>query len=86
MTVSLVTHGWVCYSKRTIINRYVLPMDLQIKMLDNLILDLKNKTKLDLSINQIKDRNINLKLTEHNINIKKSSIVHIGVNKCSQDL
>lgn len=86
MTVSLLTHGWVCYGRgRTIINRYVLPVNIQIKQLNTFVLQIINKIKVCLNINQITDKNINLKLTPKNINIKKASIINIGVNKCSKD-
>ena len=83
--ISLLTNGWICYAKRTIIRRYVLPLEIQIKNLISLCLKIENLLPSCLNINQIEDKNINLKLSTNNINIKKSSIIHIGVNKCSQD-
>lgn len=83
MAISLLTHGWICYRK--IVKRfYILPMNLIIKSQQLLDLFIKIQTKLNLNINQIVDKNINLKLTDKNINIKKESIINIGVKPCSQ--
>jgi hypothetical protein len=85
MTVALLTNGWVCYARRTFVRRFVLPMTLCIKSSQSLILQILNITKLNLNLNQIVDKNINLKLNEKNINIKPSNIINIGVNKCFLD-
>lgn len=85
MTVSLLTHGWICYAYRTIIRRYILPLKVYIKNCQSIALKVLDISKLNLNISRIINKNINLKLTPKNINIKKSSIVNIGVNKCSQD-
>jgi len=83
--ISLLTNGWICYSKRTTIRRFVLPMNLDIQSLEKQIdLHITN-VKTNLTLDNITDKNINLKLTDKNINIKKSNTLNIGVNKCSQD-
>jgi hypothetical protein len=83
--ISLLTNGWICYGKaRTIINRYVLPLTVQIKNLQSLLLQIAKLPSACININQILDRNVNLKLTSHSINVKKSGTINIGVNKCSQ--
>ena len=86
MTIGLLTHGWICYGRRTIIRRCVLPLNIYIKNCKSLALQILNVATLNLNLNQIADKNINLRLTENNINIKKSNSINIGVNKCSQDL
>ena len=65
------------HSKQIIINNWIAN--------DNLMLEILNLAKLNLNLNQIIDKNINLKLTKNNINIKKLHIINIGVNQCSQE-
>jgi len=85
MTVSLLTNGWICYARRTIVRRYVLPLDISIKESQGVNLNIIDKQSLDFNINQILNKNVNLTLTDKNINIKRLNKINIGVNKCSQD-
>lgn len=73
MTVSLLTNGWVCYGNRTIINKYVLPYNLQIKNKTAINLRIKENQKFNLSLSNIVDKNINLKIDESQINIINNS-------------
>lgn len=82
--ISLLTNGWICYAKRTIIRRFVLPMNLEVSMpLNNIDLQIANKPQVSIKSENIE--NLNLKLTDKNITIKKSNIINIGVNRCSQE-
>jgi len=73
MGLALITKGMICVGDIIIINRYVLPIDLEINSQQNLDLQIKNIQKLNLNTENIIDKNINLKLNEKNINIKKDS-------------
>jgi hypothetical protein len=71
MTISLLTHGWICYADRTIINRYVVPYNLQIENKNCLELDVKEKEHIYLTLSDILDKQLNLKIQESQINIKQ---------------
>ena len=71
MTISLLTNGWICYRRLRIIRRYVLPLDLQVKSVQDICLYIKNRLALNINTLDILDKNINLKLTSKNINIKR---------------
>lgn len=70
MSISLLTHGWVCYRK-TIINKYILPLNVNIRDINALDLNINEIQNLNLNIENLLDKNINLKLDSDNINIKK---------------
>lgn len=81
MTISLLTHGWVCYKTMTIIRRYVLPIQLQIESTQQIDLAIKNDIPVNLNVDNIIDKNLNLRLTEKNINIKKTGSTDINIDK-----
>jgi len=72
MSVALLTHGWVCYCNRTIINKYIVPYTLDIKNKCNIGLQIIDKTKVNLNAIDMLDKQLNLKINESQINIKNS--------------
>lgn len=70
MSISLLTHGWVCYGK-TIINKYILPLNVNIRDVNDIDLNIESIQNLKLNLKSLLDKNINLKLDSNNINIKK---------------
>jgi len=80
MSISLLTHGWVCYRTMTIIRRYVLPMELDIKPTQYVNLTIKNIRNLSLNVENIINKNMNLKLTDKDININNDS-TNINIDK-----
>jgi len=71
MTIALLTHGWVCYRDISVINRHVLPYNLTIKDQSIIDLQIKEVPRLTLNICDIVDKQLNLKLDQSQINIKK---------------
>jgi len=71
--LSFVTHGWLCpIGNRTIINKYIIPYNLAIKDKSCFDLQIKEKENITLNLSNIIDKQLNLKLTEEQINIKKN--------------
>lgn len=72
--ISLITKGILCSGTGdiTITNKYVLPYNLEIEAQNNIDLDIKDKLNLSLNLENIKDKQFNLKLSEEQINIKTS--------------
>jgi len=81
MTISLLTNGWICYRTITIIRKYILPLSLQIRKQEILDLEIANKTNLNINLENIVDKNLNLTLTDKNINIKKTNSLDINIDK-----
>ena len=79
--ISLLTHGWICYATRTIINKYILPYNLQIKDKTCIDLDIMNKNYLILNLDNITDKQINLKLTDSQVNIKRNLDNQINIEE-----
>jgi len=80
MSISLLTNGWICYSHKTIINRYVLPYNLVIRDKSYFDLQIKEKENITLNLSNILDKQLNLKLTEEQINIKNNPDDSINIS------
>jgi len=82
MTVCLLTHGWICYKQGvSIIRRCVLPIDLSVRSTQSVGLDINNQLSCNLNTDNIIDKNLNLKLTENDINVKPQNNLDINIDK-----
>ena len=79
--IPLITKGMISFETVTTINRYVMPYNLQIKTQDEIELQVKNQQELNLNASDILDKNINLKLTEKDINVNKSDSEDINIKE-----
>ena len=78
--ISLITKGMICQETITIINRYVMPYNLQIESQPKIELAIVDQMKLNLNLLNICDKTINLKLTDKNVNVKKSDSTDINID------
>lgn len=76
--IILATKGYISPGC-TVIKRYVLPLQLQIQEPKLLDLSIVDKSQLNLDITLI-DKNVNLKITKENINVKKSDSTDINID------
>jgi len=72
MSLSLITKGMLCSKITTISNRYVLPYNLQIKDKTCLDLQVKEKENITLNASNVIDKQLNIKISEEQINVKKN--------------
>lgn len=80
MVISLITKGMICVRDIFIVRHIVYPIDLQIKTQESLNLQIISSPEDKINLSNILDKNINLKITEENINIKKSDSTDININ------
>jgi len=79
--LSLATKGILngLNDNATTINRYVLPLELDINSQVYENLEIKNNLSLNLNLENLVDKNVNLKLTDKDINIKKTNTIDINI-------
>jgi hypothetical protein len=68
--LSLITKGMI-FRKYVTVNRYVLPYTIIVKRQDKIDLQIKAINNLNLNVENVVDKQINFKLNENQINIKK---------------
>ena len=81
MGLALITKGMISIETITIINRYVMPYNLQVTAQNELELQIKNRLQLNLNASDILDKNVNLQLTDKDINVNKLDSEDINIKE-----
>jgi hypothetical protein len=79
--IPLITKGMICVETIEIVNRYVMPMELQIEDTQSLELQIIDKNSLTLNASDVADNTVNLKLSEDQINVKEEVDTNINIEE-----
>ena len=75
--LSLITKGMLTSNNITV--KYIIPYNIQIKDKSKITLDIQNKNCLNLNLSNIIDKQVNIKIDENQINIKKNLDTQINL-------